>query len=124
MKLNLQDIINECEEHINAPNCEGCPFGGPEGNCLVQHSPVSWNLEFLTDLLDKHFDEQNLKGIHFTNGAATYMFCNSHRHANGLASVPEPSIESICERDCTVYLTCPLLLQMQQNGILSQCLPA
>jgi hypothetical protein len=116
MKLNLNDIIKECEEHINRPNCEGCPFGGPDGECLVQRSPVGWNLEFLNDLLDKHLSKNQLGGKHINatiqmNHMNHYMQCVSHRHINGLSPLPEPSIESICERDCKVYLTCPLLNQ-------------
>jgi len=61
MKLKLEEIIKECEEHVNAPNCEGCPFGGPEGDCLVQHSPASWNLDFLNDLLDNHLSKGSTK---------------------------------------------------------------
>jgi hypothetical protein len=112
MKLNLQDIINECQEHINSPNCEGCPFGGPDGECLPQHSPVSWNLEFFNDLLDLHLSGQKQTNI-IEKWKKHRMVCDSHRQANGLSPFPEPSIESICERDCTVYLTCPLLKRSQ-----------
>jgi len=100
----IQSIINECEEHINAPNCEGCPFVGPEDYCLIQHSPVNWNLEFFNDLLDKHL----LAGKP-EKWTKDRIVCDSHRKSNGLAPWAEPSIEITCETACTVYRTCPLL---------------
>ena len=101
----IQSIINECEDHINAPNCEGCPFGGPENDCLIQHSPASWNLEFFNDLLDKHLLENPI----LQKWKEDRISCDSHRELKGLSPLREPSLEYVCEKRCLVYLTCPLI---------------
>jgi hypothetical protein len=114
MKLNLNDIINECEEHINKPNCEGCPFGGPDGECLIQRSPAGWSIEFLAKLLDDHLSEsksnpKHLQSLLLWQFKQDCAVCIGHRRKNGLDPLPEPLIEYTCEKHCTAYLTCPLL---------------